>query len=115
MLGRRLNHHATARRRHTLSHTRQTVTARIAHTHAVIEDVQTGCAQTHPRRVRARVAHHIRDRLTQNPGEQLRVHASHRERALRLRQFGANTGSLQGTTRTLNLTREIGHAQARHG
>ena len=61
------------------------------------------------------MAHHVRDRLTQNPGEQLRVHASHRERALSLRQFGANTGGLQGTTRTLNLTREVGHTQARHG
>ena len=59
LLGRRLNHHATAGRRHTLD--RKSVT------HAIVEDVQTGCAQTHPRRVRARVAHHVRDRLTQNP------------------------------------------------
>ena len=61
------------------------------------------------------MAHHVRHRLTQNPGEQLRVHASHRERTLALGQFGANTGGLQGTPCALNLTREVGHAQARHG
>ena len=61
------------------------------------------------------MAHHVRDRLTQNPGEQLCVHTGNRERVLSLRQFGANTGGLQGTPCALNLTREVGHAQARHG
>ena len=61
------------------------------------------------------MAHHVRDRLTQNPGEQLRVHTGNRERTLALGQLGANTGGLQGAARPLNLTREVGHSQARHG